>query len=470
MADYRMPAGTAEAVDQPRVGKAGIFGWVLYEWAAQPFYTLIVTFLFAPYFANAFASDPATGQSYWGYATGLAAAVIAVLSPILGAVADASGRRKPWIFVSSLLFIGGMASLWYAIPGRPDLMWLVLAGYVIAWIAAEVNAVFVNSIMPKLVPQSSLGRLSGIGAAIGYAGGLVSLVIMASFIAPDPISAGKTLLGLEPVLPLDQAAREGDRLVGPFAALWFVIFVLPFFLFTPDPKSATRSASPIRDGLAALGSTFAEIQKHVNVVLFLVARMLYQDGLSGVFTFAGIYAVSFFGWTLQELAIFGVILSVAAMLGALAGGSIEDKLGTKTVIITALVVAILATIGVLSVDKEYILFTTPVPPEEPGATGYFGSVAEKVFFAFALLIGFVSGPLNSSSRSMMARISPPDKLAQFFGMFAFSGKATSFVAPILVAVMTALTGNQRLGVAVVLVLLFAGLAVMPFVRSTRDTE
>ncbi len=462
------PAGGTATLEQPRVGKLGIFGWVLYEWAAQPFYALIVTFLFAPYFANAFIGDPVAGQSLWGVATAIAAICIAVLSPIIGAVADASGRRKPWLAISSVLFVAGMSTLWLAAPGRGDLVYLVLAGYIIAWIAAEVNAVFVNSIMPKLVPQSSLGRLSGIGAAAGYAGGLVALVVMIGLIAPDPVT-GRTMLGIDPIIALDQTTREGDRLVGPFAALWFLVFVIPFFLFTPDPKAEKPSSHPVRDGLRELGNTFHEIRRYGNIVRFLIARMLYQDGLSGVFTFAGIYAVNFFGWQLLESGLFGIILSVAAMLGATAGGFIEDKLGAKTVILGALVLAILATIGVLSIDSSHILFVLEVPPKLAGG-GLFASIPEMAFIGFAAVVGIVAGPLFSSSRSLVARISPPDKLAQFFGLFAFSGKATSFIAPLLIAAATALTGNERLGVAVVLVLLVAGLALMPWVSAKRYGE
>ncbi|MEZ5775959.1 MAG: MFS transporter [Hyphomicrobiaceae bacterium] len=450
-----------------RVGRLGIFGWVLYEWAAQPFYALIVTFLFAPYFANVFMNDPVAGQSVWGVATAIAAILIAVLSPIIGAVADQSGRRKPWILLSTVFFVIGMASLWYALPGRPELTYLVLAGYVLAWVAAEVNAVFINAIMPKLVPQSKLGRLSGIGAAVGYAGGLVALIVMVGLIAPDPVT-GKTILGLDPVIALDHASREGDRLVGPFAAAWLLIFALPFFLFTPDPKATARSAHPVRDGLAQIGHTFHEIRRYGNIVQFLIARMLYQDGLSGVFTFAGIYAVNFFGWQLFEKGLFGIILSVAAMIGAATGGFIEDRLGPKTVIMTSLVLAIIATLGVLSIDGEHVLFVVPVAAKTAGA-GAFQSTAELVFIAFAIVVGVVAGPLYSSSRSLMARISPPDKLAQFFGMFAFSGKATSFIAPLLIAAMTLLTNNERLGVGVVLVLLGIGFVLMLRVKN-KPTE
>lgn len=461
--------GAGAAVDErPRVSGLGIFSWILYEWAATPFYTLVITFLFAPYFADAFIGDPARGQYIWGFAAGFAGLCVAIISPVLGAMADASGRRKPWVLVSSLFFVAGMSALWIAAPGRVDLLWLVLAAFVVAAVTAEVNAVFINAIMPKLVSPQRLGTLSGIGAAVGYAGGLASLFLMAGFIAVKP-ETGKTLLGLDPILHLDIASRESDRLVGPFAAAWFVLFALPFFLFTPDPRSANASATPVRDGLRNLGETAREIRGYSNIVRFLIARMLYQDGLGGVFTFAGIYAVSSFGWSLLEKAVFGIILSAAAMLGAAFSGFIEDKTGPKAVIMGALVIAIVATLGVLSIDGTHIFFTREVVAKVAGSP-LFSSMSEIAFIGFAILVGMVAGPLYSSSRSLMARISPPEKVTEFFGLFAFSGKATSFIAPSAIGLMTALTGSQRLGVAVVLVFIGIGFLLMLTVKTRPSGE
>jgi UMF1 family MFS transporter len=456
----------APAFETPnKVGKLGIVGWVLFELAQQPFYSLITTFLFAPYFANVFVGDKVQGQAIWGFTAGAMGLLVAILSPILGAMADASGRRKPWVFLASFFLIAGMCVLWLAEPGRTDLLWLVLAGYIVAGVSAELNSTFVNAIMPRLVQPAYFGRLSGTAVAIAYLGGLIALMLMTAFVAVNP-TTGKTLLGLDPLVLLDTARHESDRIVGPFAALWFVVFSLPFFLFTPDPRTATGSAAPVKDGLRALRQTAREIRQYGSVATFLIARMLYQDGLGGMFAFAGIYGVQLFDWSLVETGIFGMILIVAAMLGAALASIIEGRLGAKTLIMLALIVAMIGTIGVVSIDRSHVLFVVPVEPKALDSI-IFSATGEWVFLLSAILVGFVAGPLNSSSRSLMARLSPPDKLAQFFGFYAFSGKATSFIAPILIGVLTAATGDPRLGVAVVLAFLYHGLILMPFVRVAK---
>ena len=458
-------ADAAGAVAPVKVGKLGIVGWVLFELAQQPFYSLITTFLFAPYFANIVIGDAVRGQSIWGYVAAAMGLLVAVLSPMLGAMADASGRRKPWVLVASLFLIAGMSTLWLAEPGRLEYFWLIVAGYIVAGVAAELNSTFVNAIMPKLVRPEYFGRLSGIAVSIAYLGGLIALMLMTAFIAVN-VSTGKTLLGLDPLLQLDTARHENDRIVGPFAALWFLVFALPFLLFTPDPRTATRSSTPVKDGLHALGQTAREVRQYGSVVTFLIARMLYQDGLGGMFAFAGIYGLQLFKWTLVETGIFGMILIVAAMLGAALASLIEGRLGAKALIMLALVVAMVGTIGVVSIDQTHVLFVVPVAPKLPGSA-VFSSTGEIVFLLSAILVGFVAGPLNSSSRSLMARLSPPDKLAQFFGFYAFSGKATSFIAPLMIGGLTAATGDPRLGVAVVLAFLYHGLILMPFVRVAK---
>ena len=458
-------SGTHEAPPQ-RASTLALGSWTLYEWASQPFYTLITTFLFSAYFVSGYVGDPTRGQALWGYLVAAAGICVALVSPVLGAIADASGRKKPWVVVSSLFFISGMAALWFAYPGRLDLLWIVALGYIVATVAAELNAVFVNALMPKLVPPSEYGRLSGISSAVGYTGGLLSLVVMAGLIAPNPVT-GKTLLGLTPLLPLDAASRQGDRMVGLFAALWFLVFVIPFFLFTPDPPNARKSAAPVREGMATFKQSLVDIRGYGNIVRFLVSRMLYQDGLLGIYAFATVYATSLFGWQLLDQGVFGIVLSAAAIVGALIGGFIDDRIGPKAVIIGAILLALFATLGVLSIGREHVLFVVPVAAKAPGA-GLFASASEQVFLGFSVIVGLVAGPLFASSRSLMAAVSPPDKLGQFFGLFALSGKATSFIAPLLIGLMTQITGDQRLGVAVVIGFLILGLILMSGVQRTRS--
>jgi UMF1 family MFS transporter len=441
------------------VGKLALTGWVLFDWATQPFYTLVVTFLFAPYFVNGFIADPALGSALWGYATGIAELIAALSAPVLGAIADAGYRRKPWIAAFSVLLVIGLCGLMLAIPGRTDLAPLVLIAFGLATIGAELATVFNNAMMTSLVSEKRLGTLSGIGWAAGYVGGLVSLVVVAGLIVADPIS-GKTLLGLKPLVPLEPASREGDRLIGPFSAVWYLVFVLPLFLFTPDRPAATRISAPVSTGLAQLASGVRELcRHHWQVALFLIARMLYADGLGAVFAFGGIYAATVFGWGALELGLFGIVLTIAGTIGAAFGGVLDDRFGSRRVISVTLLLFILAAIGVLSVDKDHVLFVHAVEPKLEGSAP-FSSIGEQVLLAFAILIGLAAGPIQSSSRTLLARLSPADKTTEFFGFFSFSGKASAFAAPLLIGAVTAGTGSQRLGIATSLLFLIAGLALL----------
>jgi UMF1 family MFS transporter len=452
-------SGTAVA------GTAGLVGWVMFDWAAQPFFTLVETFLFAPYFANEFVGDPVRGQALWGYTAAVAGILVAVCSPIIGALADSAPRIKPWIALCSAFFIAGMSALWFAAPGSPGALWIVLPALVIAMLMSEATIVLTNTMMTSLVPEEKLGRLSGIGWAVGYAGGLVSLVIMIALVIADP-ATGKTMLGLSPILPLDASQRQGDRLVGPFSALWYLVFVLPLFLFTPD-RPPPAHPKPASAALAEFKGTLKELPRYPNILTYLVARMLYIDGLSAVFTFGGIYGVALFNWGDMERGLFGIIIIIAGAIGAVAGGYLDDKLGSKRVILMALVGVLIGTLGVLSVDRGHVLFGINVAGKVAGG-GLFASTGELAYLLFAMLIGLLAGPLQSASRTLLARMAPIDKQGQFFGLFAFSGKATAFLAPFAVAALTSLTGSQRWGIAVILAFLVVGYLLMLRVEPVRE--
>ena len=443
--------------------RRALVSWVLFDWAAQPYYTLVLTFLFAPYFANVVAPNPAEGQALWGYAAAAAGILIALGSPFLGAVADGGGRRKPWIAAFSVVLVVSLATLWLAVPAADTTtLAVVLMAFVAATAMAEFTTVFTNSIMPSLVPHSQLGRLSGTGWAVGYAGGLLSLAIMAGLVVADPTS-GRTLLGLEPVLALDAATREGDRLVGPFSAIWYVLFMIPFFLFVPDRKrpAGARGDKP---ALAELWETLRSLPSNRDMLLFLVARMLYSDGLAAIFAFGGIYGASVFGWGAMELGLFGIVLTIAGVFGALIGGVLDDRVGSKTVIVVSLLLLLVGALGILSVDQNHVLYVMEVDPKAAGSKP-FSSHGELVFLAFAVIVRLVAAPVQAASRALLARLAPPDKITQYFGLFAFSGKVTAFMAPLLVAAVTQATGDQRIGMASIAVFLIAGFLLMLPVRS-----
>lgn len=442
-----------------------LVGWVLVDWALQPYYTLVLTFLFAPYFTSAVVDDPVRGQALWGYAAAIAGVLIAIGSPVLGAIADGRGRRKPWVALFAVILAAGLAALWWAEPNAShSTIFLVLAAFIAATIVAEFATVFTNAIMPTLVPSAKLGRLSGIGWAAGYVGGLVSLAIMAGLLVTNPVT-GHTLLGLEPLLTLDAAQREGDRLVGPFAAAWLLVFIIPFFLFVPD-RPSTDAPRVRKSALAELLATLRALPGQRDMLYFLIARALYSDGLSAIFVFGGIYGTAVFGWEAFERGLFGIVLITVGVVGAVLGGALDDRLGAKHVVIGALVLLMAGCAGILSVSSGHVLFTVPVDTKLPGSPP-FSSSGELVFLAFASLVAIAAAPNQAASRTLLARLAPPERMTQYFGLFAFSGKVTAFLAPLSVAAVTTATGSQRAGMVSILVFLLAGLILMLPVREKR---
>jgi MFS transporter, UMF1 family len=439
----------------PYPPRRALVGWVLFDWACQPFFTLITTFVFAPYFASALAQNPAEGQSSWGYATAAAGLALAALSPVLGSIADASGPKKPWIALCGAVLLVACSALWFAAPGAPYAITVALLAFAIATVAAEIAAVFNNAMMPRLVPPEKLGHLSGAGWAVGYAGGLVSLVAVLGFLAASP-ETGMTYFGLNPLFGLDPALREGDRITGPFSAAWFVVFIWPLFLFTPDMPRSKRSFSvAISHGLGQLKSTVAEARRDGTIARFLLANMTYQDGLVALFAFGGIYGAGVFGWGTLELGIFGILLTVTGTIGALVGGRLDDRIGAKRVILGSLVLLILVCLGILSLGRDRILFVISVTPATPG-DGLYASLPEKIFLGLGLVIGAVAGPLQAASRTLMARLAKPSEAGRYFGLLALSGKVTSFLAPLMVAIATDVSGTQAAGPAVLILFFVTG--------------
>ncbi len=449
-------------------GVAAIAGWLLFDWAAQPAYTLVLTFLFAPYFVNQFIGDPVWGQALWGYLTAGAGLAVAVAGPLLGAIADASGRRRAWIALFSLGAVAGLCGLWLAVPGTPGRVPAVAACFILAVVSVEFATIFTNAVMPELMPANRLGRLSGAGWAVGYAGGIVSLVIAAGFMVADP-ETGRTMLGLKSPLPLDPFAYEGERAIGPFSALWYAVFILPLFMFTLSGEPPRGSSpSPVRQGLVQLRETLRHLRRYRAIIRFLLARMLYVDGLGAIFAFGGLYAASIFGWGTTQLGIFGIMLTVAAAAGALAGGWLDDALGSRTVILAALGGLMAAALGIVSVERDSVLFIVDVPATLPGGAP-FTTAAEQVYLAFAIVVGVLAGPLQSASRTYLARAAPRHMMTEFFGLYAFSGKITAFAAPLLVGLVTVFSQSQRAGVAVILVFLAGGFAIMASVPRVTET-
>src|SRR6267142_1585505 len=452
-------SGAEIAKKYPR--RAAVISWIFFDWAAQPYFTLITTFVFAPYFATHVASDPASGQALWGFATAAAGLMIALMSPVLGAIADASGRRKPWIAAFGALLVIGSSLMWFGKPGDASVIPPLLLAYAIATVGVEFATVFNNAMMPSLVPPDQIGRLSGTGWATGYVGGILSLILVLGFLAANP-ETGRTLFGFMPLFGLDPVTHQGDRITGPLTGIWFIIFVLPMFLLTPDYPAKRPVREALRAGLIELKQTLGELPKQKSMAAFLLANMIYTDGLVSLFAFGGIYAAGTFGWHTIQIGTFGIILAIAGTLGALLGGKLDDAVGPRRVIVGSLLILLFAIAAILLVDKDTIFFVKVAPPAPDGAL--FSGAAERAYLVLGCLIGAACGPLHAASRSLVIRLAPKDRIAQYFGLFALTGKVTSFIGPLLIGAITAVTASQKAGMALLVVFFVAGLALLAWVR------
>ncbi|WP_245974155.1 MFS transporter [Bosea caraganae] len=443
----------------PRLALAG---WVLFDWAAQPFFSLVQTFGYAPYFVRVMVGDPVAGQAYWGYGTAVAALLIAVLSPTLGAIVDQMGRRKLWIGATGAIYALCCVLLWFCRPGEPGAIVMALAAVCVAAVAIEIAVMVNNAMLPGLVDRSHVGRLSGLGAALGNVGGVVATLLVLTLFVANP-GTGKTLLGIAPILGLDGAHQEGARAIGPFSALWFGCFILPLLLFTPDARPIRTGTPTIRAGLSALRASLRELPRHPALLRFLIANMIYTDGLVALFAMGGIFASSILGWTAIQVGLFGMLVTTAGIAGALAGGSLVDRIGARAVVLLTLGLLMAALAGTLSLGPDHVGPWAVAPPRPDRVL--FDSAAERVYLAIGTLIGLCSGALLASTRIVLIGLAPPDRLTQFFGLFALSGRVTAFLGPLSVAVATQLMASQRAGIAVLMVFFAVGMALLATVKT-----
>ena len=403
-----------------------IWSWALYDFANSSFTTLTVTFIYATYFTLGIAENETEGTRQWSTAIAITAFVVAVLSPYLGALADRGGLRKHFLATSTIICVAGSILLFFPQEGQVR---FALAVFVITNIAFEMGNVFYNAYLPDIAPAEQIGRISGYGWGLGYVGGLLCLVAaLFGFVQTDT-----------PILGFGTDNGENIRATNLLVAAWFALFSLPIFFLVKN-----KSHQPVPDVRTLIGqanqqlvSTFLDISRRFRQVLrFLVARLVYNDGLITVFAFGGIYASTTFGFSTEKVIVFGITLNIAAGLGALAFGYIDDKLGGRTTIILSLV-------GLIGFGLTAVL-----------------ARMEILFWIAGLGAGLLAGPNQSASRSLLGRFTPEGKRNEFYGFFALSGKFTAFLGPLLLGLVVQATGSQRWGMATVIFFFAAGLILL----------
>jgi UMF1 family MFS transporter len=399
-----------------------ISAWCLYDWACSSFSVIVVTFIFATYFTTKIAENEIIGTFQWANATAIAGIIIAIASPLFGAIADYGGHHKRWLLLFTWICIISSALLWFAYPSTQSVN-LTLTCLVFGTIGLEVSMVFYNALLPQLAPKEYLGRISGWGWGAGYVGGIVALSIALIFFVKINIFS----------LDTDTAAQI--RISGPFVALWYLIFSLPLFFFMPIQSSPSRPLpKAIREGCSELFRTLKMLPREKNILLFLIAHMIYADGLNTLFVFGGIYAAGTYGLSFEEVLLFGITMNITAGLGAILLGWMDDWVGSKQTILVSLIFLVLLGIPLLFLHHK------------------------MAFWVVALLLCVFVGPVQSASRSLMVRLigNKEEVSTEMFGLYALSGKITAFIGPWLLGWMTLIFNSQRVGMATVLTFFIIG--------------
>ena len=437
------------------VTRKRIWGWFFFDWASQPYNTLLLTFIFAPY-VKELMGDGSRAQAAWGFGIAAAGFAIALLAPILGALADTGGNRLRWIWGFSGLYVLGSAMLWFTAPGDFNLV-STLFFFALGLVGMEFATIFTNAMLPDLGPREQIGAISGSGWAWGYVGGVVALAIILLLFAEN--AAGVTFIGLSPALGLDPEAREGTRFVGPFVAVWYVVFMIPFFLWVRETGKVLGLKGPVSTALRDLVGTVRRLPGNPSLTSYLGSSMLYRDALNGMYTFGGVYALGVLGWTVVDIGVFGIVAAITGAVFAWLGGRADRAFGPKPVIRVCIVVLLLVAITIATISREAVLGIAIAPGS---------SLPDIAYYICGALIGAAGGALQSASRTMMVRQANPERMTEAFGLYALAGRATTFVAPALIAIVTDVTGSQQLGVTPLIGLFLAGLVLLAWVKPDGD--
>ena len=426
-----------------------IIAWSLYDFANQPFTTLIVTFIFSKFFVEVLAKNEIVGTSLWSLGIAITAIFVSFLSPILGALADAGGYRKLFLIISTYVCVLATVILFFF---EPDQIYLIggyqihvsiiaLCLFIIANIGFEFGTVFCNSYLTDLSNSQNIGKISGYAWGLGFVGGLLSLAMS--------------------LVLFDVSDNTNNvKYINLLVAVWLIVFSLPTFFYLKDQKPRKGFKRHVKSSIYSLITTFKNVSQHQSIIKFLIARLFYNDALVTIFAFGGVYA-GHIGFSFLEVLILGVVLNIAACIGSFLFGYLEDKIGVfrmLNITLWVLLASVLLAFFAPFFDCSKLI-CLPQPLQNV--------INPKVLFWIAgFFIGLMQGPNQSGSRSLMARLTPDDKKNEFFGFYAFSGKATSFIGPLLFGILTAAFGTQQAGLLIVVVFFILGIF---FFRSLKLT-
>jgi MFS transporter, UMF1 family len=424
------PQSSALSTPPPPVTRREILAWCMYDVADSAFTTVIVTTLYAIYFGTVVVGDPQRADFLWGLGASISEVIVAVLAPILGAIADFSGSRKKFLAVCAATIVLFTASLYFV---GPEMTALGLGLYIVANVGFAGGGVFIDSFLPGISNESNAGRISGMKFAFGYASGLVALFLcyeLAKNIVPNPTP--------------EQLAKA--RLIPLVIAGYYAVAVIPTFLFLRE-RSVKKPLPPGQNYLTAgfrqLVHTLRHIRRYSELLKLLAAFLIYNDGVVTVIYFAARYAQDTIGFTADDVVILFIAMNVVAVAGALAFGLLADRIGQKRAIMISLVIWIVAvTLAYFSHSKES-------------------------FYGVAALAGIGIGSCQSVSRSLVALFTPKENAAEFFGFLGIAGKALAFLGPLVFGSISAATGSQRPAILSIAIFFVVGIVVLAFVDEEK---
>ena len=459
------------AAGTPAASRAGQWAWALFQWARDFGGSIIVVFIFAPYFTTSVVADPVEGQALWGHLNATAGICTGLLGPILGAIADSRGRRKPWLALFACVMVVTSSILWWSMPGGAGLgVFWSAAVLVLYTIAYNFSDIFQSSMLPSVAPPKRVGFLSGLGIALAQASTVFGLcILLYAFMLPGEVTW--SFVPAHALFGIDPAQHENSRVAGPISAAWLAVFSLPLFFLTPDGAHSSRQSilASVSGGLRDVWKTVRELKYYRNIAIFLTARLFFNDGQVAIMIFSSIYAAGMFHWDALTLTMYALLLSIVSMGGALLGGWLCDRVGAKSAIVIGIGTATVGLLAAISITPNSIFFLVTFDSAPSTGLPFFRTVPELVYAVIAILTSTAVIATFGSSRTMMARLAPADKSSQFFGLYALSGSITAFLGPELVALVTEISHSQRVGMASLLALMSLGLTGLAFVREpARD--
>lgn len=488
MSDVAKPlSSSSSATDSSTVGVGGALGktgfsWAIFEWARNPYYILIVIYIFAPYFARdiigadllasgeldglgpetAKQTANAMGQAAIASVTKWAGLIAALTAPFLGAALDRGGKRKPILAVmlGTIALMSWM--LWYAIPGEEGLStFTVMAMLVIAYVNYTYSEVTHNSMLPAAGRPDRLSMISGLGLGLGnLAGVLIFLGLILFFMLPDAIGWPFA----NPQFGIDTDRFEHIRIAGPICAIWLVVFSIPFFLNSKDPGIAGASWSKaVKEGAVGVFQTLREAAKYRELMKFLIARMFYADAMAALLALSAVYVALFLDWGVLEMVFYAVFASAVAFFGGLFGGWLDNKVGVKS----ALIIEIAGMVGAMAIQlsvTQETLFFGAMDNVQVWDGLVFQSLSDLVYLGAIAIVAITATASISSSRSMLVVLAPEGRSGEFFGLYAIAGTITVWMGPLLVEIFTTAFNSQQIGMASIGILFALGVAVLAFVK------